>query len=103
MNLIWGPTTCSVVQPPADQRNHTRLGLFYFCTADDAVKLLPRSESPVLQKVGIVRRFEDKDAPTGEEWRKGRIAAYGMTKLAAGKEAGVEEQRIAGILVKHYN
>ena len=38
-----------------------------------------------------------------EEWRKARTSAYGTSKLAAGKEPGVEEERISGILVKHYS
>jgi len=100
---FYRPTIHRVVQPPADQRNHPRLGVIYFCMTDDAVKLVPPSESPVLQKVGMVRRFEDKDAPTMDEWRKARTLAYGTSKLAPGKEPGVEEERIAGILVKHYN
>lgn len=92
-----------VVQPPPDQRTCTRLGLFYFCMTDDAVKLEPLSESPVLQRAGIVRRFEDQDAPTMEEWRKARTSAYGKSQLNVGKESGIEEEIINGIIVKHYN
>lgn len=103
LDLCLKSITRSVVQPPPDQRNYTRLGVFYFCMTDDAVKLMPRSESPVLQKVGVVRRFNDADAPTMEAWRKGRTTAYGTSKLATGKEAGVEEEIINGVLVKHYN
>ncbi|KAJ6454504.1 hypothetical protein C8R47DRAFT_1228655 [Mycena vitilis] len=49
-----------VVQPPADQQSYTRLGLFYFAMTDDAVKLAPLAESPILQRVGIVRRCESR-------------------------------------------
>ncbi|KAJ7672421.1 hypothetical protein DFH06DRAFT_1319843 [Mycena polygramma] len=91
-----------VVQPPADQQNYTRLGLFYFAMTDDAVKLAPLAESPVLQRVGIVRRCDDADAPTMEEWRKGRTSAYGQTQLKA-SEGNVEEEVINGVVVKHYN
>jgi isopenicillin N synthase-like dioxygenase len=92
-----------VVQPPADQRGYTRLGAFYFAMPDDDIKLIPASGSPVLQRGGIRRRFEDADAPTAEIWRKERTAAYGRTNLKQGKETGVEEEHISGVLVKHYS
>jgi hypothetical protein len=85
-----------------DQRNYTRLGLFYFCMTDDAVKLVPFAESPVLQRVGIVRRCPDEDAPTMEAWRRGRTSAYGQSELKATSE-GTEEEVINGVVVKHYN
>ncbi|KAJ7766299.1 Clavaminate synthase-like protein [Mycena maculata] len=91
-----------VVQPPVDQQNHTRLGLFYFCMTDDAVKLAPLSESPVLQRARIIRRVEEVDAPTMEAWRKGRTSAYGQSALKATSE-GMEEEVINGVVVKHYN
>ncbi|KAF8214422.1 hypothetical protein K438DRAFT_1562644 [Mycena galopus ATCC 62051] len=95
-----------VVQPPADQRNHTRLGLFYFATTDDVVKLVPLAESPVLQRVGVVRACDDADAPTMEAWRRGRISAYGQTQLKSSqedREGKVEEEVINGVVVRHYN
>lgn len=91
-----------VVQPPQDQRGYTRLGVFYFVMTDDDVKLTPRAESPVLQRHGIQRRFSDEDSPTMEQWRRGRTRAYGKTDLKQ-TEAGVEEEVISGVLVKHYN
>jgi isopenicillin N synthase-like dioxygenase len=92
-----------VVQPPTDQRGYTRLGAFYFAIPDDDVKLVSVSNSPVLQREGIKRRFDDASAPTAEIWRKGRTAAYGQTSLQQGQEKGVEEEYINGVLVKHYN
>jgi len=93
-----------VVQPPTDQRNCTRLGLFYFAMTDDAVKLVPFADSPVLQRVGIVRRCDDADAPTMEAWRRGRTSAYGQSQLKKASEEGkVEEEVINGVVVKHYN
>ncbi|KAJ7118451.1 Clavaminate synthase-like protein [Mycena crocata] len=93
-----------VVQPPPDQQTYTRLGLFYFCMTDDAVRLAPFAESPVLQRVGIARRFADEDAPTMEEWRKGRTSAYGQSQLkSTSPEGKVEEEVINGVVVKHYN
>jgi len=92
-----------VRQPPADQQSYTRLGVFYFAMPDDAVKLTPLTASPVLQRAGIQRRFEDDAAPTMEQWRRGRTSAYGASELKRGKEDGVEEEVINGVLVKHYN
>ncbi|KAG6872988.1 hypothetical protein C0995_004364, partial [Termitomyces sp. Mi166 len=89
-----------VIQPPEDQRRATRLGVFYFCMSDDNVKLTPLVESPVLQQVGITRRFEDDTAPTMEIWRKGRTAQYGRSELKASSEKGVEEETIAGAMVQ---
>ena len=93
-----------VVQPPVDQRGYTRLGAFYFGMADDTVRLVPLAESPVLQRVGVQRRCKDEDAPTMEEYRKGRIIAYGNseTKKLEGNDQ-VEVQMIGIVLVKHYN
>jgi hypothetical protein len=92
-----------VVQPPADQKNHTRLGVFYFCMSDDETKLVPFADSPVLKRHGISRRFEDRDAPTMEDWRKGRTSAYGRSQLKPAAEKGVEEEEINGVVVRHYN
>ncbi len=92
-----------VVQPPADQRSRPRLGAFYFCLADDAVKLVPFVDSPVLQRVGIKRRFSDEQAPSMEAWRKGRTSAYGQTELKKGLDGAVEEEIINGVLVRHYS
>ncbi|KAH9944883.1 Clavaminate synthase-like protein [Amylocystis lapponica] len=99
---FYKATIHRVVQPPLDQRGYTRLGVFYFCMPDDDVKLVPHAESPVLQKHGIYRRCEDADAPTMEQWRRGRTSAYGQTELKK-KDERVEEELINGVLVKHYN
>jgi isopenicillin N synthase-like dioxygenase len=107
MGLLSGgfykPTIHRVVQPPADQRNYTRLSVFYFCLADDDIRLVPFTESPVLKRVGIVRQCDDDVAPTMEVWRKGRTTAYGRSDLKQGKEKGVEEELIGGLVVKHYS
>ncbi|KAI0067180.1 Clavaminate synthase-like protein [Artomyces pyxidatus] len=92
-----------VVQPPVDQRGHKRLGVFYFCYADDDVQLEPLEESPVLQREGVKRRAEPGKAPLMEAWRKARTAAYGTSDLKKSSEAGVEEEVLNGIRVKHYN
>ncbi|CCM03603.1 uncharacterized protein FIBRA_05741 [Fibroporia radiculosa] len=99
---FYKATIHRVVQPPPDQRGFTRLGVFYFATTDDDIKLVPHAESPVLQEHGITRRYDDADAPTMEVWSKSRTSAYGQTELQK-RESGVEEEVINGVLVKHYN
>ncbi|OCH86740.1 Clavaminate synthase-like protein [Obba rivulosa] len=99
---FYKATIHRVVQPPADQRGYTRVGAFYFAMTDDNVKLVPHADSPVLQRHGIKRRCEDADAPTMEQWRRGRTSAYGQTDLKRA-ENGVEEEVINGVIVKHYN
>ena len=91
-----------VVQPPPDQRDRPRLGAYYFALADDDVTLVPFAESPVLQRVGIVRKCADEDAPTMEEMRKARTRSYGQSALKK-REDGNEEEFVSGIVVKHYN
>ncbi|TFY69355.1 hypothetical protein EVJ58_g450 [Rhodofomes roseus] len=91
-----------VVQPPEDQRGYPRLGLYYFATPDDDVLLVPHTESPVLQKVGVKRRFEDADAPTSEQWRKASSSRYGLVQLKK-RDDGHEQDVVHGIVVKHYN
>ncbi|KAJ7243622.1 hypothetical protein B0H12DRAFT_1022917 [Mycena haematopus] len=92
-----------VVQPPVDQRNCPRLGLFYFCMTNDDVKLLPLTDSPVLQRIGITRPCEDANAQTMEMWRRARTSAYGQSQLKASGEGNVEEETINGVVVKHYS
>lgn len=92
-----------VVQPPADQRGYTRLGVFFFALPDDDVKLVPLADSSILQKEGVKRRFTDEEAPTSDVWRKNRTASYGKAMLKKGKEEGVEEEIVNGTVVKHYN
>jgi hypothetical protein len=74
-----------------------------FGMPDDNVRLAPLSSSPVLQRVGVKRRFEDKDTPTMDMWRKGRTAAYGKTELKKDEKQRVEEEYINGVLVRHYS
>ncbi|ESK83880.1 Clavaminate synthase-like protein [Moniliophthora roreri MCA 2997] len=92
-----------VIQPPADQKNCPRLGVFYFSMADDDTKLVPHEESPVLQRVGFSKFGEPSEAPTMHAWRRGRTSAYGRSVLTVGKEKGVEEETIHGVVVKHFN
>ncbi|KAJ7933066.1 hypothetical protein B0H13DRAFT_2511538 [Mycena leptocephala] len=101
---FYPATRHRVIQPPADQTNLPRLGVFYFSMANDDVKLIPHEESPVLQRVGIQRLCSNKEAPTMEDWRKNRTVAYGTSQLVrSAQEKGVEEEVINGVVVKHYN
>jgi isopenicillin N synthase-like dioxygenase len=107
MNFFAGgyykPTIHRVIQPPEDQRNYDRLGVYYFAMPDNDVRLHPCAESPLLQRVGIERQCPDEDAPLCETWRKGRTTTYGRTDLKKGMENNVEEEVVEGIVVKHYN
>ena len=69
------------MQPPADQQRYARLGVFCFAMTDDSVTLGPLLESPVLQRMGVTKRFNGVEPPTMEVWRKGRTAAYGQSDL----------------------
>ena len=92
-----------VFQPPADQRGHTRLGLYYFGYPDDDVRLVPFAESPVLQRVGIVRKIDDAHALTMREWRRGRSMTYGFKETRKTDRGGVEEHVVNGIAFQLYD
>ncbi|KAI6019153.1 hypothetical protein EDC04DRAFT_2576053 [Pisolithus marmoratus] len=100
---FYKPTIHRVVQPPSDQRAYDRLGVVYFVMADDDVRLLPLAHSPVLQRVGIERRFPDEDAPLSDVWRRERTITYGRTELKKGTNDNTEEEVVTGIVVTHYN
>ena len=65
--------------------------------ADDDVELEPLSASPLLQRVGIIRRAEEGKAPLVEDWRKAYISSYGTADLKKSLEEGVEEEELHGI------
>ena len=100
---FYKPTIHRVVQPPHDQSAYDRLGAFYFSAPDDNVRLSPLSNSPVLQRVGIERRWPDEEAPLAAAWMKERTITYGRAALKKGSENNTEEEVIAGVVVKHYN
>ena len=99
---FYKATIHRVVQPPADQRGYERLGLFYFGYPSDDVKLVPVSGSPVLERVGVVRRCADEAAPTMEEMRTARTRSYGRVALRK-TEDGHEVEESGGVVVTHYN
>ncbi|KAJ8089996.1 hypothetical protein PM082_018575 [Marasmius tenuissimus] len=97
---VYRATIHRVVQPPSDQRNKERLGVYYFALTDDDVRLAPLITAP------RDRRFENGMEPTMEVWRKERTSRYGQSELKKSEEAGkerVEEEMIGGVVVKHYN
>ncbi|KIV95369.1 hypothetical protein PV10_03034 [Exophiala mesophila] len=59
-----------VVAPPEDQREYDRTGLLYFARPHNTTKLLPITDSPVLQEAGVQPRFEK--IVTMEEWVKAK-------------------------------
>jgi isopenicillin N synthase-like dioxygenase len=95
-----------VVNPPSDQQGVDRLGFFYFAVASDHVKLDPLVDSPVLKQVGITSRFPAGEAPTAEQWRRARTAAYGTTVSIfanENKSEEIQEEELLGTKVKHWN
>ncbi|EIW79589.1 Clavaminate synthase-like protein [Coniophora puteana RWD-64-598 SS2] len=92
-----------VVQPPADQRERVRLGVFFFCMPSDGIRLAPLGESPVLRREGLNKLPEGAVIPLVEDWRKGRSSQYGRVTLKQSMEDGVEEDVVAGVVVRQYN
>ncbi|KAF9230440.1 hypothetical protein BU15DRAFT_69194, partial [Melanogaster broomeanus] len=90
-----------VIQPPPDQRGYTRVGIIYFAYPDDNAKLVPLSESPVLQQAGIERKCDDSVAPSAGAWRVARVSAYGSSTLKKSEKPNIEEEVLHGIIVWH--
>ncbi|XPS98258.1 hypothetical protein M3J09_007467 [Ascochyta lentis] len=70
-----------VVAPPEDQREYSRTGLLYFARPHNDTKLLPITDSPVLEKAGVRPRF-DKIVTT-EEWVKAKQTLQLNPEIAA--------------------
>ncbi len=90
-----------IVQPLRDQRGHKRLGVFYFCYANDDVPLEPLSASPVLSMSGYKATCGGGKSPSDRSLAEGldRCVRY----LKKSSEEGVEEEVLHGIHVKHDN
>lgn len=84
-----------VVLPPDDQRKYTRLGSYYFARPNDDVKLVPMVESPVLQREGIQKYWDDDEAPTMIKWGRDRTRVFG--------KQGVDGATINGVAVGYYD
>jgi hypothetical protein len=67
----------------------------------DEARIAPMLESPVVQREGITKSISG-DPPTQEQWRKNRVAAYGISKLQVAED-GTEYEVINGVRVTHYN
>lgn len=80
-----------------------RLGIFYFCLADDSVQLTPLDGLPEGgRSTYAVPPTADGRPLTMYAWRTARIGLYGQTNLTAvAKET--EEEVVAGVLVRHFN
>jgi isopenicillin N synthase-like dioxygenase len=91
-----------VVAPPKDQREYERTGLLYFARPHNDTKLLPITDSPVLNAAGVKPRFDS--IVTMEEWVRAKqtlqlnpdIAAKRWAERGDGKVevlAGFHDQR----------
>ena len=92
-----------VVQPPADQRNVARLNVIYFVFPNDDVKLAPLVDSPLLKRVGVLRKNPDGKIPTMMEWRSARTKAYGVARLEKKDDGTEREEILEGVFTTHYN
>ncbi|KAI0341627.1 Clavaminate synthase-like protein [Trametopsis cervina] len=98
---FYTSTIHRVIQPPVDQRNQTRLGVYYFAMPDDDVRLTPIAGMQASE--ALRARLLDGEFPTVDVWRKSRTMAYGKTELKKSQQKGIEEEIISGVVVKHYS
>ena len=96
-----------VVAPPSDQAHIDRLGVIYMVRIEDSTDLIPITDSPVLQRLGLtsgqVLDADGKPIKAGE-WVKQRI----IKNLGAGtgsvrgdnEESDVEI--VKGVKIKYY-
>ncbi|KAF8830279.1 hypothetical protein HHX47_DHR2000528 [Lentinula edodes] len=100
-----GTITLLYSQPVSALQILARDGTWKWVKHIDNAILAPLAASPVLQRLGIKRRFEkDEDAPVMAEWRKARTAAYGQSILSkSSEETDIEQKVIQGVVVKHYS
>ncbi|KAL6251292.1 hypothetical protein RBB50_001500 [Rhinocladiella similis] len=93
-----------VVQPPEDQRNNDRSGVFYFVVPNDDVKINTLlEESPVLRRANVQQWFEDGKAPTSKEWVNNRVRVTGQKaffKSPSGKNS--EKEQIGNVTTTWY-
>jgi isopenicillin N synthase-like dioxygenase len=93
----------SVHEPPRDQRNHTRCGVFYFVVPNDDVKINTLlDESPVLRAAGVKRHFEPGKETTSGHYSRARISKVGKTSVHKGGWEGVTEEVVGGVVTKWY-
>lgn len=86
----YKPTIHRVRQPPQDQINVERLGVFYFAMAAD--------------NIVVSKGKNGAHGVTMGEWRKERTGRYGRGGNTQSKEeTNVEQDEILGVVVKEYN
>lgn len=93
-----------VVQPPPSQRGYTRLGVFYFVTAGNDIKLEPLVDSAVLKQTGISSQYANSNAPTQKEWVVARTKTFGLRnyELPTQSNGDSVEEVMEGIFTAHY-
>ncbi|WWC86470.1 uncharacterized protein L201_001347 [Kwoniella dendrophila CBS 6074] len=93
-----------VYEPPKDQRNHIRCGLFYFSIPNNDVKPDLLKDSPVLRKLNRESMFKDGktiDAKTFSRARVSKVGKSDIYKSNWGKGERLVEV-IAGVEVPHF-
>ena len=86
-----------VVQPPEDQRNHDRSGVFYFVVPNDHVVINTLiDESPVLQRAKVKKWFDEGKAPTSKEWVNNRVRVTGQKAVFSQNSDKNSEQQMIG-------
>ncbi|CAE7199506.1 hypothetical protein P3342_010254 [Pyrenophora teres f. teres] len=92
-----------VVAPPQDQRQYERTGLLYFARPHNDTKLLPITDSPVLERAGVKPRFEK--VVTMEEWVRAKQTLQLNPDIAAkrwGERGDGKVEVLAGFLDQKY-
>ncbi|KAE8841877.1 hypothetical protein PTNB73_06246 [Pyrenophora teres f. teres] len=92
-----------VVAPPQDQRQYERTGLLYFARPHNDTKLLPITDSPVLERAGVKPRFEK--VVTMEEWVRAKQRLQLNPDIAAkrwGERGDGKVEVLAGFLDQKY-
>ncbi|KAI1665130.1 non-hem dioxygenase in morphine synthesis N-terminal [Pyrenophora tritici-repentis] len=92
-----------VVAPPRDQREYERTGLLYFARPHNDTKLLPITQSAVLERAGVRPRFEK--VVTMEEWVRAKQTLQLNPEIAAkrwGERGDGKVEVLAGFLDQKY-
>lgn len=90
-----------VAAPPADQRNHTRCGVFYFVVPNGEERMATLMHSPVLQRAGVTN-FEP--VVTSNGYSTARIKLVGKSSIhakAADAKNNVDEM-VGGVKTTWY-
>ncbi|KAK4688948.1 hypothetical protein P7C73_g1166, partial [Tremellales sp. Uapishka_1] len=94
-----------VSAPPKDQRNHIRLGVFYFVVPNDEERPNTLMESPVLREAGVQPIFESYEKSlTSKVYSQARISKVGKSELykKTWGDGEVVVEMIAGVEVPWY-